>query len=510
MLKSFIRIGIILVFVFGAIGIGALVIFPTTWDNRKNRTEQHARVIIPRNISSDYTDMDYSAENLAREDSMFSKVSLEDGEVIVSVLTEYIDEGPVEKQFVAYRNLLEIESPIYLTYIDYDEATQNYTRIWSAKTAASRPGTVSLYTLDILGDRSLCVLLTGMNGLGQHTLTIFRKNPLPAQDPEDLFVKIAELRIDGTITIRETARTAQYQSGQANGASFTISAFGRDMESSNFLDQVEISYAFNEDSGVFEEKSMTRIPGIQVEQRRVRELLGNPKVFEEFVTGLWYHITPQGDVDMDQYIYFDPPNREIIFYGDETQQVFNWDNSAATRYGLYVSSQNISVTTLRRSIDIELETLESIRVRVIEDVRLKFGVNTSWDGSYRKAAQPENRTQTTSSINAHINAWYEGSMGKIHFSPNGSFELNTGNTLREGKYAFFSFNDQELLELRSTEPVYTEYRSDDALNREIYLVEGEKTEDPLMENISLIRVRIGSRGIQRLHERVISLTLAEE
>ena len=509
MLKLIIRIGIVIVFVFAAIGIGALVLFPSTWDTKKSRTDQQARVIIPRSISSSYPDMDFSAENLAREDSMFSKVALEDGEVIVTVLTEYIGEGPVEKQFVAYRNLLEIESPIYITYIDYDESTQNYIRLWSAKTAASRPGTVNLYMMDIIGDRSPCVILSGMNGLGQHTLTIFRKNPQPAQNSEDLFLKIAELMIDGTITIRETTRAPSYQSGQAQGLSYTISAFGRDLDSSNILDQVEISYAFNEDLNIYEEKSMTRIPGIQVEQRRVRELLGNPKTFEEFVTGLWYHITPQGNIDTDQYIYFDPPNREIIFYGDETQQVFNWENSTATRYGLYVSSQNISVTTLRRSIDIELETLESIRVRVIEDVRLKFGVNTSWDGSYRKAAPPENRTKAPSSSSAHIDAWYEGSTGKIHFSHDGSFELNTGNTLRHGKYAFFFFNDEELLELRSAEPVYTEHRSDDTLNREIYIVEGEKTEDPLRKNISLIRARIGSRGIQRLHERVISLTLAE-
>ena len=509
MLKLIIRIGAAILLLSSAIGIGALVIFHSGWDTRKNRTEQQARVIIPRSIKSNYADMDYSAENLAREDSMFSKVALEDGEVIVAVLTEYIDEGPVEKQFVAYRNLLEIESPIYVTYIDYDQTAQSYVRVWSAKTAASRPGTVNLYTQDVLGDRSLCLLLSGMNGLGQHTLTIFRKNPLPAQDPQDIFVKIADLRIDGNITVREVARAASYQSGQTSGASYTISAFGRDFDSSNILDQVEISYTFNEDSGIYEEKSMTRIPGIQVEQRRVRELLGNPRIFEEFVTGLWYHISPQGNIDTDQYIYFDPPSREIIFYGDETQQVFNWENSAATRYGLYVSSQNISVTTLRRSIDIELETLESIRVRVIEDVRLKFGVNTSWDGSYRKATPPEN-SKTLSPVSAHINAWYEGSMGKIHFYPDGAFELNTGNNIKHGKYAFFLFNEDELLELRSTEPIYTEYRSDDALNREVYLVESQETEDPIRKTLSLIRVRIGSRGIERLHERAINLTLAEE
>ena len=526
MTKGFLKIVTLAIFVFCALGIGIFVIVPHPWKAKKNRVEQQTRIIIPQRYNTMAEDPDNVMEILAREDNMSARVVLAEGEVIVSILNGSFDGSLAEQQFVAYRNLLEIESPIYLTFIDYDEETKSYKRLWSAPTAATRPGTISLYTQDLLGDRSICILLFGMNGLGENTLTIFRKNPSQTRENtparNEHFSKIAELRIDGTITIKEIERSQAYQMGFGQGQSFTIAAYGRDFESSNILDQVEIVHAYNRGNGLYEQTSMTRIPGTQVEQRRVRELLGNSKAFVEFISGLWYHLTPQGTIDKHQYIYFDPSGGEIIFYGDETQQVFIWQNSMATRYGLYVSSQNISVTTLRRSIDLELESLDSIKVRVKEDVRLKIGVNTPWDGSYRKAGPPENHAKKPPvSRNAFIDAWYDGSIGRIRFFPNGSYELNAGGAIKQGKYTFFGHNDQEMLELRSDSaagPV-----------RETYMVEAEQssgenrgstpgstnqkignTEIPLRKTLSLLRVRIGARGIERLHEGAISLTLASE
>ena len=501
--KGFFRVLTVAIFIFSALGIGALALFPPPWNAKKSRIEAQPRIVIPHVLSDRLGSLENPAEYMAIQDSMSVKVPLSEGEVVVSVLTDFFDGGPVEKQFVAYRNLLERESTIYLSFIDFDEESRDYKRVWSAQTAATRPGTVNLYTQDLLGDRSICVLLHGMNSLEEHTLTIFRKNPAPVAvgnqpDQDDgLFTKIAELKIDGTITIREiSSPQAPQNNDSSRRQGFTISAFGRDLESSNFLDQVEIVYAYDSETGAYEERNRVKTPGAQVEQRRVRELLGNPRAFEEFISGLWYIVTAQGTVDKNQYIFFNPSSQEIIFYSDETQQVFNWQNSTATRYGLYVSSQNISVTTLRRTMDIELESLESIKVRVFEDVRLNLGVNAPWDGSYRKA--DSRRIQTPPPAEAYTDARYDGSLGKIHFMPDGSFELNSGGILKHGKYAFFYLNDQQLVELRSNET-----RSDTPdTPREVYLIEGGAG-----TTLTLLRVRLGARGIIRQNERPITLTL---
>jgi hypothetical protein len=418
---------------------------------------------------------------------------------------------------------LELDSPVYITYADFDDQTGGYKRLWSAPTAATRPGTITLYAQDMIGDRSICVLVSGMNDAGEHTLTVFRKNgqssfqerslPDESSGEGQIFNKIAELRIDGSISVEEAERTQAYQLGFAKGQSFTIAAFGRDYESSNILDQVEITYSYNSGNGLYEQSRITRVPGSQIEQRRVRELLeGGSDAFEAFINGLWYYVGPEGTMDSRQYIYFDALNREVIFYGEEIQQVFAWQNSSPTRYGLYISSQNISVTTLRRFLDIELESPESIRVKVFEDVRLKIKVSAPWDGSYRKAGVVEIKTARTAPARPmapYIDAVYDGSIGKISFSKDGAYTLNTGGTIQQGKYTFFLLDNQELLELRP--------QNGTGISRETYRLErstqrappGTDQEKPY-ENITLVRIRLGTRGVQELHEAAISLVLINQ
>ncbi|MCL2479277.1 MAG: pallilysin-related adhesin [Treponema sp.] len=511
-----------------AIGVLAVMLkFPDLLKSQNKTEPPQSRLIIPHSVSYSQGN-ENQAEEMAQMELMTLKVPLEDWEIVASILNEDFNGDQMDDQIVAYRNLLETDSPIYLTYIGYDANAREYKRTWSAPTAATRPGTLSLYTQDLIGDRGTCVLLAGMNGQGEHTLTIFRKtgqNPAAGAGAADasaaddnLFEKIAEIRIDGTITVREVERSQAYQMGMAKGESYTISAYGRDNQSTNLLDQIEVTYTFNQASGLYQETQVTRIPGSQVEQRRVRELLGNANAFEDFITGLWYFVSPQGTVDNQQYIYFDPSSKEIIFYGDEAQQVFTWQNSNATRYGLYISSQNISVSTLRRSIDIELESLDSIKVKVFEDVRLNIGVNASWDGSYRKAGPPENDVAATVAQIPLMNAVYDSPMGKIYLNSDGSFTINSGSDTRQGKYAFFNLDNQQLLEFRNMEDRNTGIPVPTGV-REIYLIESmsddttqdnaEQAADSYPKKIMVLsRVGLGASGIVNFHEGSITLSLS--
>jgi len=266
------------------------------------------------------------------------------------------------------------------------------------------------------------------------------------------------------------------------------------------LDRIEIEYVYNPVKGFYEQNRITRIPGSQIEQRRVREILsGQPKVFEEFINDLWYHVSPAGTIDRSQYLYFDPANREIIFYGEDTQQVFSWQHSNATRYGLYITSQNIAVTTLRRFVDIELESLDSIRMKVFEDVRLKIGIGASWDGSYRRAGKVYvNDTPPRSFTDAS----YDSSMGRLRFYPNGDYELTSLDGSVKGKYAFFRVNDRELLELRP-DRTGNPHPAQNNEERLIYRITGHINTS---ENLSLIRVRLGPAGVHELQEGQIFLT----
>jgi len=291
-----------------------------------------------------------------------------------------------------------------------------------------------------------------------------------------------------------------YQQGIANGQSYTIAAYGHDSSSANIMDQLETIYSFSTSSNQYERLNVSRIPGNQIEQRRVREILsGAPGVFENFTHDLWYYVSPQGTIDSRQYIFFDPVSREIIFFGDEAQQVFHWQNSMPTRYGLYIRSQNISITTLLRFIDIELESLDSIKLRVFEDVRLKIIVNTLWDGTYRRAGAVKNE-KPKSSIKSSINALYDSSLGKLRFYDTGAYTITSGNAVvKNGRYVFFKVDENDLLEMR---PDNT--GNENTEGRMVYKVEA-------IGNSALIlsRVRLGTMGIQNTMEPPIMLTPME-
>jgi hypothetical protein len=380
-------------------------------------------------------------------------------------------------------------------------SAHNYRRTWSAPTAAGKPQTLSVYTYDLIGDHGICVLVTGMNQADEHTLTIFRKNSPEAGGSPAPFTLIADIRIDGVITVRETARTEAYQRGIASGQSFTISAHGRDASSSNLLDQIEITYSYNPAKGLYEQSGLVRTPSSQIELRRLNEIMsGGSKAFEQFIDGLWYFVGPNGTLDSRQYIYFDPESREIIFYGDESQQIFVWEGSSATRYGLYIASHNLSITTLRRFLDLEIVSLESIRVSVEEDVLLKILLSNPWNGTYRKAGMPADPLgNETSPVTAHIDAVYSGSIGRLSFSAGGGYTLESNAATQTGQYSFFYLEGRELLELKP-----------DGSIREVYLVGRTKTEPederPAVETLVLTKVRIGTNGIVDQHEAAVSLS----
>jgi len=422
-------------------------------------------------------------------ENLGTKIPLKDGEIVIAVLNRESEEGLAEEQFALYRNSTDVSGTVYITFFSYDEASRAYKRMWDEETAAVRPETISLYSQDLIGDRNNCIIVTGMNTRNEHTMTIFRHTPSRRLDY--IYKKIAELHIEGSIIVQETARTIAYQQGITRGQSYNIASYGPDSSSSNILDQIETIYSFNTSSEQYEQIRVSRIPGSQVEQRRLRELLsGTPGVFENFINDLWYYISPQGTIDAKQYIYFDP-GREIIFYVDEAQQVYQWQNSTLTRLGMYVSSQNISISTLRRRVDIELESLDRIKLRVSDDVRLRIAVNESWDGSYRRASSGGSKDPVMQ-ISPAINALYDSSWGRLQFNTSGEYSINSSGAVRKGRYVFYKIDKNELLEMR---PEGSENTA-----RMVYKIEA------VGGSLILSRVRVGSSGIQDMLEPPITLT----
>ncbi|MDR1108873.1 MAG: pallilysin-related adhesin [Spirochaetaceae bacterium] len=494
-----------LVFLFIVLGIGALVLLPADiFHSPGSSPAAQTRLgtfqtAVKRTVGQQQWGV---IEQTAYNDTRSTNFPLEGGEVVAAVLTGNFDDDPADEYILACRNLWELDQPISLVYLDTAPFSGEYKRMWTTPTAATRSGTISLYTLDIVGDSGTAIVLSGMNNDGEETLTILRKNPAAAMGGGRLetvspFVKIAELRCDGFISILETARSP--------GQPCTIAVYSRDDESPNALDRVEIIYTYNPVNGLYEQSQYTNVPGAQIEQRRVRELLsGTAGTLEQHIEGLWYFVNAQGSPERGQYIYFDYSNKEIIFYDNESEQIFVWQTSTPTRYGLSLASQNRSVTTLKRFISLELESLDNLRIRVTEDVQLKIGISASWDGVYRKAESFSKREAEVYAPRPYIEAVYTGDIGKLTFNKDGTYELSDTEPGKKGKYTFFLMDQDLLLELRP----------EDAGINDMYHVrypEAVWANSSLpYDTLSLTRIRLSTRGILSLHEPDIFLTLDTE
>ena len=471
-----------------------LIIFLATgmWEKFFNvETEVQTRTKVITVLETNEFNAAGQGSYISWEENLTTKIPLDEGEIVIAVLNKESEEGLSEEQFALYRTAAA-ESPVYMTFLSFNERTRDYFRAWNMPTAATRHETITLFSQDLIGDRNNCIIVTGMNSKNEHTMTIFKRNA-GQPNAQQTHRKIAEIQIEGSIIIQETGRPIAYQQGISSGQSFNIAAYGHDSSSANILDQIETIYSFSSSSGQYEQIRVSRIPGSQIEQRRLREILsGAPGVFENFINDLWYYVSPHGTIDTGQYLYFNPEGKEIIFYSDEAQQVFNWQNSTLTRYGLYIRSQNISINTLYRFIDIELESLDSVRLRVTEDVRLRITANTTWDGSYRRAGTANSR-EAISRLLPAIDAVYDSSWGRLILTDSGQYTINSGGNVRSGNYVFYKIDKTDLLEMRSS--AGTEE------TRMVYKIEN------VAGVIILSRVRVGTGGIQDLLDPPVTLTL---
>jgi len=254
--KGHFRVFTIVVFLITAAVIGALVFLPEDFFSSNEQGFQRTKVIIPQAMGAGGE----AQRTVQSNETQALKISLKENEAVVAVLTRDFNNDSYEQQIIAYRNLQDIDSPIFITYADYDEQLQRYHRTWNASTAATKPGTLILYSEDLIGDGGICVLVSGMNSAGEQTLTVFRK----INSRDEPFSKIAEFLIEGSIAVEEA------EAGR-RGRSLSIATYGRDYSSSNIMDQIEVTYTFNQVNGLYEQSRVVKIPGSQIEQRRVRE-----------------------------------------------------------------------------------------------------------------------------------------------------------------------------------------------------------------------------------------------
>lgn len=294
--------------------------------------------------------------------------------------------------------------------------------------------------------------------------------------------------------------------GMTSGESYPIHTYNSDPQTPDSLDQIERIYQWNRRKKRYELTGESSIPGKRLESRLVSQLQGATlETFENFLTGLWYmpaSSTTQGT----RYLFFDTSTREITFHNNVVQEVFIRESGAPRRYGAYMTTRNKSISSIRRMIDIELTGIDEIKIKVLEDVKLKIGVASDWDGVYRKMSansmQVDRDTVAITALRDTLAAkgetWVSSDGQELQLLEK-TYSFTGRKGTESGKYALLTIKEQPILQLR------TETGLEESNSFFLLSIENSDT-DPNEQVLSLTEVSVSIEGTRTVGNNSITFS----
>jgi hypothetical protein len=329
--------------------------------------------------------------------------------------------------------------------------------------------------MDMTGEHRNALVYSGLAGNGDYVMQIFLVSGRASSVTLSI---IGNFRTNGTVFVQQVDRYDVYESGRMSGASYPVWVYGQDGANPDSLDTVQTMYDWSNAAGRY----------VMVSQRRVREqrrsstelariLAGGMDAIGAYLDGIWNQST--GDDDTRSSLYFNYADKEISFFYEGIQEIYRWERSVVRRNGLYITAVNASVANLQRQIDLNLNGLGELTLRIHDDVRMNIIENSQWNGSFYKAteilsgdktrstAKQKDAFETLSRALLEKPLWTAPDGAALQFSSaqNGADEpsFNTatsgiitldqpGSKTLRGRYVLQNTPDSAVLELRFDDP----------------------------------------------------------
>lgn len=331
--------------------------------------------------------------------SIQAKIPLDLDEQLIEAVNTNLDLDSHDEQILILKKKGEATAPIKIAVVDFDTVRSRFLRSWESFTNATNMRTFNITLKDVVGDHNLEIICRGINSTGRLTLDVFRKTPSPS-GMGLYFAPICQIVADGSIEIEEIKRSEGYQLGQKNGPSFPIFAYVKDLESENILDLVKYSYYWQYKKNKYILTSKEKIAGEAVEEIQLAELFQSKSVesFEEYLTGPWY-LSGTENGQGEELILFNPAEESISIFSGDVQERYIWKDSL--RYltnRLLIYTENESINTLKKRIDVEAKSINTIEV-IIRGSEL-------WDsfkGRYVKLSEELQQSLLNKGLSADVN-----------------------------------------------------------------------------------------------------------
>ncbi len=441
--------------------IALVFLFAWLWLNRSvfgisPRQIQSVRTIVPAANGNDPQESIGPDEIALFDDSRNVPLFvLNHDETFIQALSWDLNRDGAADQISAIKKAAE--PYIYLITALQNPITGEYKRTLELRTGVTQTRTLAYYFMDIIGDRTNALIYTGMTADNMQTLAVYL--PIQEKDSRVSFQAIADLRSDGPISIQEIRRSDAYNLGLTGGESYPIITYNSDPDAPDTLDQIERVYRWNRTIKRYELSSEARIAGKKIESKLIGQLQsGNQESFENFLAGLWY-VPESRENSGTRYLFFEPAEDEIVFYQTNTQEVFLKESASPRRYGMYITARNRSIPSIRRLINIELTGIDEIKVKILEDVKLKIAAPSDWDGVYRKMSSNPAAYQTAGDIStakvrtalASGRGEWLSSSGQTLLLLDNQYTLKTSSQQESGSFALLTVFSAAIFQFRPAE-----------------------------------------------------------
>ena len=427
-----------------------------------------------------------------------SAIPLEQSETLLDLYSYNLDFDDEDEQVLVIRDSNDSTGRMRIVIADYSPYTKRWSRSWSGDTLVTKVKTFQVNVSDLIGDHNLNIVCTGMNDSNDQTMTIYWKSQEAGAYQGPSFIKVFE-QAGNAVVIEETERPESYKLGQSNAGSWPISVWRVDSDSGNYMDQLKESWQWSFAARSYAIVATERIPGANIARKMAESILdGNEATFKSFLDGTWYKESNDPLSPNALFITFQSRDASVMFSGDGLIEVFEWENSNPTRYGLYIASRNQSVRNLRRLMDIELASTDSVNVRVFQDYRIKADIAGTWDGRYRRLssemAKAFKRTPAMAEVAAiDLRGEFASADGSRLLFIDSNYSLASGDMTESGTWTIYKLGSTAILDLR------VDSAPNGSAGRRSYslAISTKKVgTDSLVRTLTLKEARIGINGVE--------------
>jgi hypothetical protein len=396
-------------------------------------------------------------DDYVEEDKPVPRVSLPPDAQLIQLLEVNLDLDRNDEQILALKDTSSGSSAIRLLIADYDTIRDRYVVTWSGRTKTNSRRSFNISVIDVTGDHNLEILCSGITEEGLQTIDIFRRTTSPDQLGL-YFESILSIAVKGTIELLEQRRAQSYQKGQRSGNAYPVLTTTRDERSERLGDIIKATYVWRSGSGSYRRVKTEKIPGQEIEDTHLRELLrGGKENFEAFLHGPWLLTDQSEALSRRHIIHFDEVNETLTLYSGSIQESYVWTNSYRfLADSISISGDNTIVPFMRIYLSVFVEDLSTVRITTY-DVNSHNGsrsTNSTWSGTYQKLGPSMQKSFLRLPLNMQENVarpgltgMYRNDSGMSFFFDPPYFTLHENNETIRGGFSTYTFGT-DILDLR--------------------------------------------------------------